>query len=256
MICYLSRKENKMKIHGVAERGYPIQFPENTLSSFQAAIDLNFTHMKLEVHLTKDWTPVVMYDPTLDRMTNGFGEIKDYTYDELQQLSINHDERIPKLEEVLRLAKGKIKIGIEIKQVGFYQGLEDRVYQVIQKLDCLQDVYIISRNQHTLARFRIFSKEIELGLLSNTITVTDRQLLKALNISYYLVQFDFETMKKLDFMIFEKMNVKLIVWTVNTIEKMKFMCQYPEVLVSTTELEKFKAISYPELITNWQKVGI
>lgn len=245
-----------MKIHGVAERGYPTQFPENTLSSFQAAIDLNFTHMKLEVHLTKDRIPVVMYDPTLERMTNGYGEIKDYRYEELQQLTINHDERIPKLEEVLKIAKGKIKIGIEIKQVGFYNGLEERVYQVIQKLNCLQDVYIISRNHHTLARFRIFSKEIELGLLSNEITEADRHLLKALQASYYVVQFNFDTMKKLDFMTLEKLNVQLIVWTVNTIEKMKFMHQYPSVLVSTNELEKFKAISYPELITNWQKVGI
>lgn len=71
-----------MKIRGVAQRGYPVQFPENTLSSFQAAIDLNFSHMELEVHLTKDGIPVIMHDYSLDRMTNGYGEIIDHTYED------------------------------------------------------------------------------------------------------------------------------------------------------------------------------
>ncbi|MFD1609379.1 glycerophosphodiester phosphodiesterase [Oceanobacillus luteolus] len=98
-----------MKIRGVAERGYPLRFPENTLSSFQAAINLNFTHTKLEVHLTKDGIPVVFRDATIDRMTSGSGEIRHYTYPELLQFTINHDERIPTLEEVLYHNKGKIK---------------------------------------------------------------------------------------------------------------------------------------------------
>lgn len=250
------RKEHEMRIRGVAERGYPIQFPENTLSSFQAAIDLAFTHMKLEVHLTKDRIPVVMQDATLDRMTNGCGEIRDCTFEELQRFTINHDERIPALEEVLELAKGKIKLGIEIKQTGFYNGLEEKVYQVIQKAGCMSDVYILSRNHYSLARFRILSKEIELGLLTDEINAADIQLLSELKAAYYAVKFDFNTMKKLDVKHLEKMGVQLIVWTVNTIEKMKFMHKYPQALVSTAELEKYQAISYPETIINWQKVGI
>ena len=245
-----------MIIRGVALRGYPVQFPENTLPSFQAAIDLEFTHMELEVHLTRDGIPVIMHDSTIDRMTNWHGELKDYTYEELQQFTINHDERIPQLEEVLQLAKGKIKTGIEIKQSGFYNGLEEKVYEVIQKLDCMKDVYIISRNHHTLARLRILSKEIELGLLANEITPTDFYLLKELKASYCAIEFDFDAIGQLDLSILDKMDVQLIVGTVNTIEKMKFMQKHPEALVATTELEKFQAINYPQTITNWEKVGI
>ena len=138
-----------MKIRAVAERGYPLNYPENTISSFQAAIDLDFTHTKLEVHLTKDGVPVVMQDATINRMTSGRGEIRSFTYNELSQLSINHDEKIPTLEEVLRVTKGKIKTGIEIVQSGFYIGLEKKVTALINKLGAEKDVFLLSRNHHT-----------------------------------------------------------------------------------------------------------
>lgn len=245
-----------MKIFGVAERGYPLQFPENTLSSFQAAIDLNFTHTKLEVHLTKDGIPVIMQDATIDRMTSGIGEILNYTYEELLYYTINHDERIPTLEEVLHQTKGKIKTAIEIKQSGFYHGLEEKVYEIILQHDCLRDAFVISSNHHSLARLRILSKDIELGLLTDEPAAHDFFLLRELNANYYSIKFDFETVQKLDIDVLERMNIQPIVGTVNTIEKMKFMQNYPSILVSTTELEKFKAICYPETITDWQKVGI
>src|SRR5690625_4353479 len=156
-----------MKIQAVAERGYPVQFPENTLSSFQAAIDLNFTHTKLEVHLTKDGIPVVMRDTTIDRVTSGRGEINQFTYAELLDFPINHDERIPTLAEVIHLTKGKIKTAIEIKQSGFYYGLEENVYDILRQHQAMEDVFIISENHHSLARLRILSKQIKLGLLTD-----------------------------------------------------------------------------------------
>lgn len=96
-----------MKIRGVAHRGYPVKYPENTLSSFKAAIDLGFTHMELDVHLSKDGIPVVMHNSKIDRMTDGKGEIRDYTFAELQQFTVGQEERIPSLEEVLLFAKNR-----------------------------------------------------------------------------------------------------------------------------------------------------
>ncbi|MHA6250706.1 glycerophosphodiester phosphodiesterase [Oceanobacillus sp. CAU 1775] len=245
-----------MKIRGIAERGYAAQFPENTLSSFRAATEQNFTHIKLEVHLTKDQIPVVIHDFTLDKTTNGTGEVADYTYKELQRFSINHDERIPTLEEVLLFTKGKVITGIEIKQLGFYQGLEEKVFQIIEKLDCHDDVFILSRNHHSLARIRMLSKNLKLGLISNEITASDIHLLKELNATHYMVKFNFHMMDNPEMQQLEKMNIQIITFTINTIEKMNFLRMYPNILIATKELEKFKAILYPATITNWQKVGI
>lgn len=58
----------KKHIKGMAHRGYPSKYPENTLISFQAACDLNFTHLELDVQLSKDGVPVVIHDTSVDRM--------------------------------------------------------------------------------------------------------------------------------------------------------------------------------------------
>lgn len=238
-----------MKIQAVAERGYPIKFPENTLSSFQAAIDLNFTHTKFEVHLTKDGIPVVMRDTTIDRVTSGRGEINQFTYAKLLAFPINHDERIPTLAEVIHLTKGKIKTAIEIKQSGFYYGLEENVYDIIRQHQAMEDVFIISENHHSLARLRILSKQIKLGLLRENPGIHDFFLLKELMASYYMLKFDFQTVQQLDLAVLKRMGIQPIVGTVQTIEEMKFMQNYPEILISTTELEKYQTIAHPKTIT-------
>ncbi|WP_251517098.1 glycerophosphodiester phosphodiesterase [Oceanobacillus luteolus] len=245
-----------MKIRGVAERGYALQFPENTLSSFQAAINLHFSHTKLEVHLTKDGIPVVIRDATIDRMTTGRGEIQHFTYEELLQYTINHDERIPTLEEVIYLTKGKIKTIIEINQTGFYYDFEEKVYELLHQHEMKEDTLIVSRNHYTLSKLRILSNNIELGLLIDEPHPFDLRFMQEIKASYYYMKFDIATIQKLDFIKLKKLGIQLIIGPVNTIEKMKLMQQYPEVLVTTTELEKYQAICYPKTITDWQKVGI
>ncbi|WP_087973589.1 glycerophosphodiester phosphodiesterase [Oceanobacillus rekensis] len=242
-----------MTIRGIAHQGYPLKFPENTLSSFQAAIDLGFTHTKLDVHLSKDGVPIVMQDSTIDRMTDGFGEIKDFTYLELQQFTINNEEKIPSLEEVLHLTKDRIKVFIELKQTGFYHGLEQKVYEIIENLDVLSQVYLISFNHFSLARLRIISNKLQIGPLSKELLPNECEHLKQLNLSFYAVHYN--KLKKTDVERFEEMGVPIVVWPVNTIEQMKYMQQFPNVLIGTDELEKYQAIYYPKTVTNWQQMG-
>ncbi|WP_067728633.1 glycerophosphodiester phosphodiesterase [Oceanobacillus damuensis] len=243
-----------MTIRGIAHQGYSLKYPENTLSSFQAAIDLGFSHTKLDVHLSKDGVPVVMKDATIDRMTDGFGEIKNYTFMELQKFTINHDERIPTLEEVLRLTKDRMKVFVELKQTGFYHGLEEKVYEIIKKVNVLDQVYVISFNHHSLARLRIISKKLQIGPLANELLPRECEFLKPLKISFYAIQYS--GLKKENIKKFEEMNIPIAVWPVNTIDQMKQMHQFPSILIGTDELEKYQAIFYPDTIPNWQEVGM
>jgi glycerophosphoryl diester phosphodiesterase len=245
-----------MKIKAIALRGNPQHFPENTRSSFQSAIDMHFSHTLLEVHLTKDGIPVVMRDATIDRMTSGRGEIRMFTYEELLQFTINHDERIPTLEEVLHLTNGRIKTAIDIKQYGLYPGLEEKVYEVIQQLDCMDNLFILSQNQHTLARLRMLSRDIALGLHTSVPHPEDLPFLQEIRATYYSITYQKEYINQLDLAELKRLNIQPIIGPVNTIKEMKVMQQYPDVLVATTELEKFQAMYYPETITDWQKVGI
>src|SRR5690348_3734502 len=98
----------KMKVRGIAHRGYPVKYIENTLPSFQAACDLGFTQLELDVHLSKDGVPIVMHDKSIDRLTDGKGYIKDYTAEELRGFRIGGTEIIPTLEEALLLLKDRL----------------------------------------------------------------------------------------------------------------------------------------------------
>ncbi len=89
--------------------------PENSMKAFSKAVDAGYG-IELDIQLTKDNIPVVFHDYTLERVCGVDGKVRDYTYQELQQFTLcGSKERIPKLEEVLRLVAGKIPLIVELK---------------------------------------------------------------------------------------------------------------------------------------------
>ncbi len=78
-----------------AHRGASHYYPENTMLSFKKALELGADYVELDVHLTKDEVPVVMHDSKLERTTNGKGNIRDYTIDELKQLEAGLEMNFP-----------------------------------------------------------------------------------------------------------------------------------------------------------------
>jgi glycerophosphoryl diester phosphodiesterase len=229
-----------MTIRGIAHRGYPVNYPENTLSSFQAAIDLGFTHMELDVHMSKDGIPVVMHDHTIDRMTNGSGEIRSYTLAELKEFTVGKNEKIPTLKEALEVAKDRIIVSIELKKPKLYPGIEQKLYDLIDELNMLDQVYVISFNHDSLRILRSISTDIQIGPLVNKVRLSHFRLMEKLNAEYFAVNFN--SIKEKHIRKCEEMGVQLVVWTVNTVEQMKSIKQYPSILVTTDELEKYKSV--------------
>lgn len=89
--------------------------PENSLPAFQKAVDAGFG-IELDVQLTKDRVPVIFHDFTLKRICGAEGRLRDFTYDELQQMRLcGTDQRIPKLEEALELVGGRVPLIVELK---------------------------------------------------------------------------------------------------------------------------------------------
>ena len=106
----------------IAHRGYRENYPENTLASFGAALDVGVEMIELDVMLSKDRRVVVIHDATLERTTDGRGPVSNYTLQELKELDAGSwfhprfaGERLPALEEVLDLVSGRTLVNIEIK---------------------------------------------------------------------------------------------------------------------------------------------
>jgi len=76
----------------IAHRGASGTFPENTLSAFRAAIDAGVDMCELDVQLSRDGSVVVIHDETVERTTDGKGEVAELTIEELKRL-----DRIPLL---------------------------------------------------------------------------------------------------------------------------------------------------------------
>lgn len=238
-----------MNIRGIAHRGYPVEYPENTISSFRAAIEMGFTHMELDVHLTKDGVPVVMHDATIDRMTDGHGEIRQYTFQELQAFCINEtEEKIPSLAQVLQLAKGKVIVSIELKDTRLYRRIEERVVEVVNQLEMMDQVYFISFNHHSLKKLRSLSPEAQVGPLVNRVKRSHFKLMEKIDAKYLAVRYD--GLKEKYVNKCEELGIQLVVWTVNTKEQMIQIEKYPSILTTTDELQRYKEHFYPTLSMN------
>ena len=89
--------------------------PENSIAAFQKAVDAGYG-IELDVQLTRDRIPVVFHDETLKRVCGVNGNVRDYTYEELQAFTLlDSNERIPLLADVLETVGGRVPLIIEIK---------------------------------------------------------------------------------------------------------------------------------------------
>ena len=151
----------------IAHRGFSGIAPENTLAAFQKAIEGGFEYFELDIHKTKDDSIVVIHDASVDRTSsNGMkGKVSEMTYAELNQVRVGYsskfsedfkDEKIATLKEALELAKGKIKVCLEIK----VNGAEEQVMNLLNELKMKDDVIIFSFLYPALSKIRQLDKEI------------------------------------------------------------------------------------------------
>lgn len=89
----------------VGHRGTTIIEDENTMASYQAAVDHGLDVIECDPKLTADGVYVIMHDDTVDRTTDGSGAISSMTLEEVRELRTASGHQVPTLEEVLVLAR-------------------------------------------------------------------------------------------------------------------------------------------------------
>ncbi|MBM7604575.1 glycerophosphoryl diester phosphodiesterase [Metabacillus crassostreae] len=156
-------------------RGAAGSFPENTMLSFDEAIQAGAHGIELDVQMTKDGVIVVIHDETVDRTTNGKGFIKDLDYKEITMLDASHSflqfsgkVRIPTLEEVLEwsVANPSILVNIELKNgIVEYPELEEKTIKLVTKYKLEDKVILSSFNHYSLVKCRSISDEIKTAIL-------------------------------------------------------------------------------------------
>lgn len=140
-----------------AHRGSSMMNPENTLLAFRKAAELEgITGIEFDVQLTKDGEIVVIYDEKVDRTTDGTGNVRDYTLNELKQLTISGDgevHSIPTLRETFEMlapyCKNKgLRLNIKLKNsIIRYEGMEQKVIDMVSEFN-LEDYVVYSSFNH------------------------------------------------------------------------------------------------------------
>lgn len=230
----------------IAHRGYSGKYPENTMLSFQKAVEAGCDQIELDVQLTKDDVVVVIHDEKIDRTTDGSGFVKDFTYEELKKFNaaslfpnVTDFQHIPSFEEYCAWAATKdITTNIEIKTGRFYyEEIERKTVEVIRKHGLEKKVMFSSFNHLSLVRVKKLLPEAECGALLNEKGIG--------NAGYYCHTYGFECYHPgfaglTDAIVdnCKKYGIKMNVWTVNTM----------------AELEKLEEWGCDGVITNYPQV--
>ncbi|WP_240508060.1 glycerophosphodiester phosphodiesterase [Virgibacillus indicus] len=157
-----------------AHRGSFGTHPENTMAAFREAERVGANGIELDVHLTKDNQIAVIHDNTVDRTTNGSGEVRSLTLDELRKLDAGskysekfRGERILSLKEVLSWMKGNtLELNVELKNATVeYPDFEVKLLQEVQNSDLEDRVFFSSFNHYALKKMNEMNPDIECAVL-------------------------------------------------------------------------------------------
>lgn len=157
-----------------AHRGGALEAPENTLEAFSRGLAAGADRLELDVHGTADGAVVVIHDPTLDRTTDGAGEVRRHTLAEVQRLDAGHHfrdsqgapsfrgtgVRIPTLGELLEACPG-VPLNIEIKQ--YEPSIEDAVLEVLDRFSARAQVLLAAEDGRIMERIRALASGVLTG---------------------------------------------------------------------------------------------
>ncbi len=166
----------------IAHQGGDGIWPGNTMFAFQNAVDLGVDVLEMDVHITKDGTLVLMHDETVDRTTDGTGEIESMTVQELKQLDAGYDWSadegtsfpfrgqgitVPTIEEVFT-AFSEMRMTIEIKKTN--ASMIRPFCDLIRKYNMQDKVLVASFYDDKLKEFRENCPEVATSSAKNETT--------------------------------------------------------------------------------------
>jgi glycerophosphoryl diester phosphodiesterase len=158
----------------VAHRGDKAHAPENTLSAFKMAADKGADAVEFDVKLTADGYVVVLHDQTVDRTTNGLGNVAKLPLAALQDLDAGVQfpgqfpgEKIPTLEDVFSSLGDRLYMNVELTNYSTpNDALVSKVVDLVKKHGMEKRVLFSSFFARNLQKANTLVPEVPRGLLT------------------------------------------------------------------------------------------
>ena len=213
------------KMLKIAHRGAKGYEPENTLQSFQKALDLNADGIELDVHVSSDGHIIVIHDETIDRTTNGKGFVNTLSLPELKSFLIEGQLEIPTLIEVFNLIDKKCLINIELKGAGTVTKVVALIEEYISNKNWNYEHFIISSfNWNMLEEVHNLNPHIIIGVLTEE--DLDSALAFAEIIKAKAIHPDYQLLNDKNTQQIQEKGFLVLPWTVNTIEDIQKIKSY------------------------------
>lgn len=157
----------------IAHRGAAGSAPENTLASVALAVEQGADIIEIDVQETLDGQVVVMHDSDLMRVGGSPLKIWASTYADIIEIDIGSwygpefsDQRVPTLEQVLEICKGRAKVDIELKYYGHNERLEERVAEIVERLGMEDEIVLMSLVSDIVSSMKALRPQWTVGLLT------------------------------------------------------------------------------------------
>jgi len=211
-----------------AHRGASRQAPENTLPAIEAAIESMADYAEIDVQESSDGRIVLMHDLTLMRTAGVDLYVSDLTFRQLRRYDVGSwfgkdyiYTRIPTLEEVLEIAKGKIGLNIELKRTKSGGDLAQKVVELIKEYGMEDKVVLSSSDYKYLKEIKNLDESLTTGYILTSLMgggYRDR------NIDFYSIKYSYVSASVVDKI--HSAGKGIHVWTVNTRPSMERMIRY------------------------------
>lgn len=161
----------------IAHRGASMNYPENTILAFDRALESGVKCIELDIRLSADDSVMVIHDETIDRTTNGRGEVGSLTFEQLRSYSAGYPsrfgqdfqgEKIPTLWEVINRFSDSCTICIDMKNVP-----QQKAIDLALGAEAFANIVWCSYNREKLERIRFRYPVARLSLITNLATDFD-----------------------------------------------------------------------------------
>lgn len=138
-------------ICALAHRGFSLDGLENSMSAFAAAVQLGYRYVETDAHGTSDGVAVALHDASLDRTTDGKGDVKDLPWREVSRARIGGVEPVPSLEDLLGTFP-ELRINVDVKGVSGIEPIANAIERTNSHDRVCVASFSASRRMATVAR--------------------------------------------------------------------------------------------------------
>lgn len=149
----------------LGHRGSPREAPENTLEGFARAMTHGADGVELDVRLSSDGRVVVCHDTTLKRLAGRAMRVRSVCFARLREIDLGAGARMPLLDDVLALWRGRGMVNVELKPDDVDLGPLASAAAAVIARHPRTPVVVSSFSQALLSRFEACAPRVPRGVL-------------------------------------------------------------------------------------------